>query len=428
MRHKEITMGTGKASYLGFGLLVLLAMAPAARGQQQQVAAQQITFGPKQHFFGYIGHVGTVPWNRSGRYIVALETSFQEHMPAPAEAADIVLLDTEHNYAVRRITSTRAWNFQQGTMLYWNPEAAETQFFFNDRDPVSNEVYCVLFDITAGPNGRRVREYRDADTPVGNSGVAQRGGFFAAINYGRLARLRPVTGYPGALDFTAGVPHPDNDGIFRIEVATGEKRLIVSYRQLRDLIRPTRPEVDKIELFINHTLWNRENDRLFFFARGDFDTAHRIDIPFVAHADGSRLTMLAEHLGGHPDWDLGHRLIGKHGREQVVYDTDRQTFVEVLGNASVFPNAGGDTALSPDGKWLVSGFNEKSNNAYIFFRRGDQRTLRSGPIFKDHWKSGELRIDPSPCWNRDGTQILVPGIADDAGKTRQLFVIGLKAP
>src|SRR5687767_10349018 len=59
---------------------------------------KQITYGPKHHFFGYIGHVRTIPWNQSGRFIVALQTHFQERMPAPGEAADIILLDTRNNF------------------------------------------------------------------------------------------------------------------------------------------------------------------------------------------------------------------------------------------------------------------------------------------------------------------------------------------
>jgi len=408
--------------------LLLVCLVPLVPGEEWRVAVRQVTFGPKHHFFGYIGHVGTVPWNQSGRYIVALQTAFQDHMPAPEDTADIVLLDTQHDYAVRKVAETRAWNFQQGTMLYWNPAAPETQFLFNDRDPATNQVFCVLFDMAAGPEGRRVREYRDGDTPVGNSGVAQRGGYFAAINYGRLARLRPVTGYPGALDFTAGVAHPENDGVFRIDVSSGEKRLLVSFRQLRDLVRPLRPDVDSMELFINHTLCNRQNDRIFFFVRGDFDTGHRLDIPLVVCPDGNGLTMLANHPGGHPDWDAGHRLIGQRGKEQVVYDTDRQAVVEVLGAAGVFPNPSGDTALSLDGRWLVNGQSQKNSNFYVFFCRSDGSHLRSPTIDKDHWKSGELRIDPAPCWNRDGTAVLAPGIAPDAAKTRQLFLVTPEYP
>ena len=70
-------------------VLILLALACGSVGIPKRIAAEprleveQLTAGPKHHFFGYIGHAGTCPWNRSGRYIVALQTDFQDHMPGP---------------------------------------------------------------------------------------------------------------------------------------------------------------------------------------------------------------------------------------------------------------------------------------------------------------------------------------------------------
>src|SRR5262245_60653943 len=107
---------------------------------------RQLTTGPQHHFFGYIGHVQNVPWNASDRYIVALRSSVRDHLPDGTEPAEIVLLDTQNNYVPRVVDRSRAWNPQQGTMLYWNPQAQETQFFFNDRDPASNKIFCVLCD------------------------------------------------------------------------------------------------------------------------------------------------------------------------------------------------------------------------------------------------------------------------------------------
>lgn len=392
------------------------------------LTVRQITFGPKHHFFGYIGHAGTVPWNRSGRYIVALRTDFQDRLPEPHEAADVILIDTERDYSVRVVDRTRAWNFQQGTMLYWNPYAPETQFFFNDRDPDTNQVFCVLFDISRGENGERVREYRDPPSPVGNSGVSQRGGHFLAINYGRLARLRPVTGYPGAHDWTVGTRHPADDGVFRIDVETGKKDLIVSFERLRDIIRERRPDVEEMELFINHTLWNRDGDRIFFFARAEFDDRdRRINISFIVRPDGSDVTLLEHHIGGHPEWEEGSRMIGRQGPDQVVYDTESQDFVETLGDPSIFPNPEGDIALSPDGSCLVNGYRREGHNFYVFYRRSDGRVLRSAGFDQHGWVSGPLRNDPTPCWNRDGSQVLFPSIAEDAEKTRQLFLFHLPA-
>ena len=42
---------------------------------------RQISFGPSNHLFGYIGHARTIPWNRSGRYVLSLRSNFQDHMP-----------------------------------------------------------------------------------------------------------------------------------------------------------------------------------------------------------------------------------------------------------------------------------------------------------------------------------------------------------
>jgi hypothetical protein len=382
---------------------------------------KQITRGPKQHFFGYIGHVRTIPWNQSGRYIVALQTTFQDHMPKPNEAAEIILIDTQNDHAITVLDRSLAWNPQQGTMLYWNPKAPETQFFFNDRDPVTQEVFCVLYDIQAR---KRITEYRYQDTPFGNSGVAQKGGWFLGINYARMARLRPVTGYPGAHDWTIGVAQPENDGIFKVNVATKEKKLLVSFKQLADALRGKYPEVDGKDLFINHTLWNRDDDRFYFFVRGDFDLPARCNVPCIINPDGTGLRPLGMFIGGHPDWELGHRMIGQDGDKQIIYDTDTMKIAGQIGTPKIIPKPGGDVALSPDGEWFVNGEGDQGKNYYVILRRADGAWVKSGGFDQGGYIRGDLRQDPGPLWNRTSTQLLVPG--QDTEKTRQLWIITIK--
>jgi len=400
-----------------------------AASESPSVEVKQITSGPNHHFFGYIGHAGTIPWNQSGRYIVALETGFQDHMPKPDEAAKVILLDAQYDFAVRIIDQTCAWNPQQGTMLYWNPLAPETQFFFNDRDPKTGKVFCVLFDISIGAGGRRLKEFRFDDTPIGNAGVAQKGGFFLGINYGRLARLRPVTGYPQAYDWTKNgkEKNPTNDGVFKVELQTGAKTLLVSFAQLAEALRASRPDIENRELFINHTLWNRQDDRIFFFARADFKASdQRINASFVIRPDGTGLTPMKQHIGGHPEWDEGHRMIGRSGPSQVVFDVDRQEVTSTLGSPGIIPDPEGDIALSPDAQWIVNGYGDQDRNYYVFLRRSDSFFIRTPGLYKNGWISGDLRLDPAPRWNRDGTEILVSAIADDKPKTRQLYLIRLR--
>ena len=83
-----------------------------------------------------------------------------------------------------------------------------------------------------------------------------------------------------------GVRHPEDDGVFVIDTATGQKQLLVSFAQLAKVLRPARPDVDEKELFINHTLWNRDGDRLFFLCAGRFRRPAAADQPAVCHRCG----------------------------------------------------------------------------------------------------------------------------------------------
>ena len=114
--------------------LSFLSSSKAAEPAPFQLAVQQITSGDKHHIFGYIGQCRTIPWNASGRYILGLELDFIDRMPKPADAATVFIIDTQNDNEIIRLDRTHAWNLQQGTMFYWNPNNAEHQFFFNDRD------------------------------------------------------------------------------------------------------------------------------------------------------------------------------------------------------------------------------------------------------------------------------------------------------
>lgn len=411
-------------------LIALLAPLTFAWAAESAVVVTQITHGPKHHYFGYIGQSRTVPWNANGRYVLALQVGFQDRLPGANDPADVCLLDTRANYAVRVVDQTRGWNPQQGTMFYWNPQHPETQFFFNDRDAKTGKVFTVLFDLSAdGGKGKRIREYRFDDSPVANGGVAQNGGYFIAINYARMARLRPVTGYAEARDWTTGIAAPKDDGIFRIDVNTGDRKLIVSFAQLKEALRDITERIDERHLFINHTLNNRNNDLIYFYCRADFETqpqGKRVNTPFTVRPDGTGLTRHETFIGGHPEWEWGSRIIGSNDGKQVVYDTDKKVIVESLGGKERFPNPEGDIALSPDGSWFVNSHREGEHHFYTFLEMETRHTVKSPPIFLSTWRGGPLRLDPAPAWNRTSDAIVVPGIAPDG--TRQMFLLELKGP
>ena len=384
-----------------------------------ELKIEQITSGTKHHFFGYIGQCQTIPWNASGRYILGLEIDEIDRLPEPEDAATVILIDTQNENKIIRVDRTHAWNPQQGTMFYWHPLAAETQFFFNDRDVDSGKVFTVLYDIE---QKRRVREYRFDDTPIGNGGVAANGSAWLGLNYGRLARLRLVTGYPRALDWSKEEIAPEDDGIFIVDIKTGKKRLLVSYRQLDEKLKERDPDLNHDGLFINHTLWNRDSDHVYFFARAGWNRkgAKRINTPFSIRADGTGLSLHEMHIGGHPEWAEGNLLIGRGGSKQILYDVEQKKIVEQWGTPLIFPKPEGDISLSPSGQWFANGYKKGDKNFYTVYRCHDAAFARSEGIFKGSY-GGDIRIDPAPRWNRTNNAILVSGIAKN--NTRQMFMI-----
>ena len=255
----------------------------------------------------------TIPWNESGRYILALRTRFQDRMPKPDDAAEIVLIDTRAQ-PVERVDQSRAWNPQQGTMFYWNPEAPETQFFFNDRDPETHKSSpCSTMSRRGGACASTASTRRRSATAAWRSGAA---GSSRSTTAGwracdaspaiRALRLHHRRDAPG------GRRHPRGGRGRRA------RRLLVSFKQLADLCGPAHPDVDGKALFINHTLWSRDDSRIYFFVRAEFDDRSSGSTSRHDPADGTGLTMHA-HSAAIPS-GIGPAHDWRRRRRQVIYD------------------------------------------------------------------------------------------------------------
>jgi hypothetical protein len=414
-----------KRCSIALALCMLVGRLGVAAAAEPAMTVEQITSGPKNHFFGYIGHGLTIPWNASGRYIVALRTEFHDRMPAVGDLADVVLIDTQKNNEVTVVDRTRAWNLQQGTMLYWNPSRAETQFFFNDIDPKSGAVFTALYDLK---ERRRVREYRYGDESIANGGVAPNGRYFAGINYGKISRSREVIAYPGTSDSTAeGPANPTNDGLFRIDIESGERKLIVSYKQLSDLLldnpkeRARLGDPDNYPIYVHHTLWNRDSDWLTFIVRGKGNK--RPSAGCAVRVDGTGLRKIP--FAGHPEWLEGtlFAMASKEHGAYNLYDVAEQKWAGQLGGPGVFPDTDDDNAMSPDTKLYVGSYKPKPTECvYTIYRRSDGKYVRSPPV-PTKSGGGVVRIDSAPRWNRTSDGLLVPGVAEDG--TLQLFEVRL---
>lgn len=374
---------------------------------------QTLTHGPRHHFFGYYG---ICPWNRSETHLLSLESTFQDHFPNQDEPAAIGLVDVNTG-AFEKIGETRAWNLQQGAMLHWNP-LDDNEILYNDRQ--GNQIISVVMNIRTGK--KRI-------LPAAINGLSHSGKYALSLSYGRLGRLRKTVSYQGIEDPTISVPHPDNDGVFVMDMQTGKRTLAVSVLDFYNLIKDRHPELKDRHLWCNHTVFNKTDSRFFFLGRsmekGKLETGM-----FTADRDGSKLREVIPYGSSvsHFDWRNDREIIAtfkyqSKGRRHVLF-TDGQKNYKVLGDGIL--DFDGHCTFGPDGNWLVTDRKHGLNQSLIIYNVETKqgKTLVTLDMKKKRNIKGLLRCDFHPRWNHSGDAICFDGIDQQTG-TRQLHIAHL---
>jgi hypothetical protein len=383
--------------------------------QAQRLACpvRAVTRGPRSHFFGYYEKT---PWDVSGRYVLSLETTVPGHrMPGPGEWATVGVVDLHDGDRFTPLKTTRAWNWQQGCMLQWLPGGSPTRFVYNDR--FDDKLVSVIRD--------RVTDDQEVlPRPVYN--VARSGAFAVGLTFARMHRWRPVTGYAGVRDASVDDHCPADDGIFRIDIATGDAHLILS---LADVARASpHPSATNVGHWIEHLQLSPDDRRIAFIHRwvpaGAPTFCSRLFT--VDAADGSDLRLLAdEGKVSHYDWrDADHLLAWTRaaGRDAFHLYTDRpRAAVEPFAHGVLTRD--GHCTFSPDGRWVLTDTypDEDRNIPVLLYRPTDGRLVEVGRFLSPPEMTGATRCDLHPRWSRDGRTVCIDS-AHDQG-TRQVYLI-----
>lgn len=403
-------------------LAALLALGKTSSAQTSQKQApgveckvRALTGGPKHHFFGYYG---ICPWNESGRELVCLESSFQDRMPSAGEAAGIGLVDAQTGQ-FRQVAETRAWNLQQGAMLHWNPLNPESQIIYNDQQ--GKDIASVVLDVASGQ--KRL-------LPRAVSAVSHNGKWALSLTYGRVGRLREVVGYGGAKDPNPDDPAPENDGVFLMDLAVGESKLVVSIARVYESLVKKYPLLEGCHLWFNHTVFNKNDSRFLFLARANVPPKQeRQTAMFTANLDGSELreAIPFDRNVSHFDWRDNKQIIATFsidgtGRKHALF-TDGQADYKVIGDG--FLDNDGHCTFSPDRDWMATdrkrGATMQQSLLIYNVRTRQKEVLYTADMREKMYISGDVRCDFHSRWNHAGDQICFDAIEPENG-TRQLHI------
>lgn len=217
----------------------------------QEFPVHQITDGENQHWFGYYDK-----WqaDTSGRYALGNQVDLFFRSPIPDDVLRIGLIDLENDFQWKEIGQSTAWGWQQGCMLQWIPGSSE-EVIWNDRqgDGFVSKIHNIKTSKT-----------RTLPRPIYT--LSPDGSFGLSVNFARLQDMRPGYGYtvPGGVGDLA--KSPDDDGIFKVDLKTGESKLIISLAQLASLERSQGSIKDNFH-WCNHLLVSPTGDRFIFLNR-----------------------------------------------------------------------------------------------------------------------------------------------------------------
>lgn len=237
------------------------------------------------HFFGYYDKT---PLNRSGDKLLSHRVSFDGRPVTAEDVAEVGYWDLDEEEFVK-VGETQAFNWQQGSMLQWLPPDREKNIIYNIRD--GDSFKSLIVDIESGEN-------RVLPRPI--YAIHPSGTFALCANFERFYYCRPGYNYSGVRNPKWDTPIHDEDGIYRMDLGTGETKQIISTREICE-VRPKRG-IKNRDNWLEHMMWNTSGNRFAFLHRWRTPGGGHKTRLFTVNADGEDMFMYPDtgfysHMG-----------------------------------------------------------------------------------------------------------------------------------
>ncbi|OGV69869.1 MAG: hypothetical protein A3K19_19175 [Lentisphaerae bacterium RIFOXYB12_FULL_65_16] len=373
------------------------------RIKDQLLPFERITREPGHHFFGYYD---IQPFSGDGRFHLCNRVPFMDRLQDGNDRAELGMVRL-HDGTFVPLAETYAWNFQQGTMLRWHPAKPNEEIIYNTR--LQGTYKAVVKNIVTGEQRVLSRAVANVD-PTGRWGLS--------VNFSRMFDFRPGYGYAGLPDPFLNIAAPADDGIFLVNIATGESKLILSLDAMRQLF-PDAPET-KMKLMVNHINFNTDGTRFLFLLRNmamPATTQPKVawkTATLTANTDGSDIHIMngfggaSHYIWRDPEHVLIYADIGLKGKLELYLVRDRTPEAQAID--PVFFTHDGHCSYSPDLNYILyDSYPDAAGYRKLILydvRKRKGETLAT--LFSSRWDAlpnVDIRCDLHPRWNRDGSAI-----------------------
>ncbi len=360
---------------------------------------------PKDGMHYFFGYFDKSPWDSTGKRLLAHRVNFIKRQVRFGDVAEVGVLE---DGVFTPVASTRAWCWQQGSMLQW---FNDSEIIFNDFE--EDHYVARILNLSTG-------KIRTIHRPIYCLSANRK--YAISLDFARLDRERPGYGYPGVWTPLLEKGWPSNDGLWLVDLENDTSSLSVSLaRIVQDY-----PGLgsDQATSWFNHILISPDDKRFAFFHRwrhfgpwGPGVLSH-ITHMFTCNLDGSGLYPLnLENMSSHYTWiDNTHIINYSHrfadGDRYHIF-TDQTNEVTAIGVKSFASTGDGHCSFSPNGKWMLTdsypAAKDSCRGLYLYDIANDEG-YEVGRFYADPSYLTPARCDLHPRFSADNRQVCFDSI------------------
>ncbi|MEA4823386.1 MAG: hypothetical protein VB111_04640 [Clostridiaceae bacterium] len=370
--------------------------------KNQLVPIERLTREPLHHFYGYYDNQ---PFSFDLEYHLVHRVPFMNRMQTVSDVAELGMIRLRDN-AYLPMSETSAWNFQQGSMYQWRPAHPEEVLY---NVCYAGEYKSVVQNVRTGVK-------RILPRPIAS--VSADGRTAVSINFSRVYWFRPGYGYDGLSDPWVNELHPADDGVYRMDLDTGDCELILA---LDDMYRIALPfmtsdeERDSWKFLVNHINLNPSGTRFLALFRGRADRPRSPwrTYTITANLSGTEPYLLLDDVASHLHWrDDGHVMI--YARTYRDHDWGCWLFRDRSHEAFRYDPRGtmpgdGHCSFSPDRRWILNDTYPRDGYRSLYlYDITKTRTILLADIATipmSELTNPDMRCDLHPRWSPDGSMI-----------------------
>jgi hypothetical protein len=414
------------------GSTVALSM-PAILGfsKEKNIPIRAITKGPEFHWFGYYDKLQFDP---SNRYVLGMQVDFEMRSPTKDDVIKLGYIDLQNNDKWTTIGESRSWGWQQGCMLQWVP-GTESDVIWNDRH--GNDFVSIIKNIKTGQKKILPKAVYSL-SPDGKYGIG--------TDFSRIQNYRKGYGYPGGIDPYKDQNAPSNSGIYRMDLKTGDVRLILSYFDISQI--PHRGEsISEKWHYFNHLLVSPDSKRFIFLNRwretpiSDEILAnpyeynkirnHFTTRMFTSGIDGNDVFLLDPSGNtSHFIWKDPEHITAWTKPGEMEYGfwefKDQTTKIRQVGKGKMTQNGHNTYLPGTNNKWILNDtYPQRDTRKQILYlyHEPTAKIIELGRFYQPPEYVGEWRCDLHPRASNNGKLICIDSTHE--GNGRQMYLIDI---